>query len=386
MDSSYQGILQKMGNNFLVAAFVPAMGFVVCSLFIFQPIIPPDIAKYIGVADFSNLEPSKLGAFTIITLLSTTLLGFTLYTLGTYIYKSFEGYTFFLGLETSFRRILINRQKKRAKKIMLEREIVDKEINKLDKVVHDKKNKPENSWQKKRIERKKERLSDLKDRRYALISYYDSNFPPSNYLLPTRFGNILRAAEVYPHRYGIDAVTVWGRLAHSMPDAGMEKIDQANNQCLFLLNCCILTVLFSALSFLVAGYQALITLFSGAGLPDLLYFIPIDKPILIYQQRVIIYILLSVLAALLARFFYEASLLNVGLYGSMVRSAFDLYRFGLFEALHLPLPENSADEKVEWKKISEFFTGTWYSKNPPEFEYQHIVKQNNSSKDELPNQ
>lgn len=371
-----------MGSNFIVTAFVPAMGFVVFSLFAFQPVVPKSISYRIGVTVFSDINFTELGAFTLIAFLLTTILGFTLFTLSTFIYKSFEGYAFILGANTNFRRSLLQRQKLRAQKLVGECERVESEILKLENKLSVKKEKssPENLWQEKRRKRLVERWRLLRDQKYGLVSTYQNNFPPKQYILPTRFGNILRAAEVYPNRrYGIDAVPMWGRLAHIMPDAGMEKVDQANNQCLFLLNCCLLSVIFATASFFVSGYQGLTTILARQGLKELLYFIPVNPDIVyVYQQRVVIYLVLGIIAFLIGRLFYEASLVNVGQYGNMIRSAFDLYRFELLEALHFSLPKDLDEETDQWRAVSRFFvSGTELGK--PEFIYEHPPKQKNNS-------
>lgn len=367
-----------MGSNFVVTAFVPSMGFIIFSLFAFQPVIPKSISQRIGIVAFSNINFTELGAFTLIAFLLTLILGFTLFALGTFIYKSFEGYVFLLGANTSLRRKLLQRQKRRAQKMLSDRARIESEIQKLEKKLD--LNKPGFStgslWQKRRYQRQHERWQLLRDQKYGLIASYQNNFPPPQYVLPTRFGNILRAAEVYPsRRYGIDAVPTWGRLAHIMSESGMEKVDQANNQCLFLLNCCLLSVAFATVSFLVSAYQAFTAISAREGVKELLYFIPIDPSIVhVYQQRVVIYLVLGIIAFFIARMFYEASLVNVGQYGSMIRSSFDLYRFDLLSALHFPLPKDLDEEIDRWRAISRFLvSGT--DLGTPEFIYEHPPKQ-----------
>lgn len=356
--NSWQSILQRMGNNFIVAAFVPSMGFVIFSLIAFEPILPPTFVDQLGGEQFT-----EWGKTTFIVFILTTILGFTLFALSTYIYKSFEGYTFLFGLETALRNSGITRQKSRARKILNKRKRIDRTIEKLERKVTiptwgktKETGESKNTWMSRRQIHLTKRLDALKDRQYDLLWQYNQNFPPKLHLiLPTRFGNILRAAEMYPAiHYGMDAVPLYGRLAHVIPEDGMEKLDQSNNQCLFLLNCALLSTIFSIISIIASGYQYLISIWSNLGNKELLYFIPIDLPIYIYQQRIWIYIVLAILGAVIAWFFYKSSLLNVSQYGSMIRSVFDLYRFKLIEALHLELPNDSNSEYQMWKKISEF--------------------------------
>lgn len=81
-----QGILQKLGSSFIVACFVPAMSFVTISLISFSPFFPIEFAELIK--DFARLTP-----IIFIALIFTTILAFVLYSLSTYIYKAYEGFS-----------------------------------------------------------------------------------------------------------------------------------------------------------------------------------------------------------------------------------------------------------------------------------------------------
>jgi hypothetical protein len=52
--------------------------------------------------------------------------------------------------------------------------------------------------------------------------------------------------------------------------------------------------------------------------------------------------------------FYKASLFSVGEFGSMIRSAYDLFRFDLLKQLHFSLPEDIDFEEDQWQDITEF--------------------------------
>lgn len=349
MDSSLQNALQKMGSNFVVAAFVPSLAFILVSALCFFPVLPDELVRYLG---WSVTAPSQA---TLITgLLFTTILGFTLFTLSTYIYKSFEGYTFVLGLNTPIRHAFLQRQKKRSRKIELEKASIAREQKKLNELLAKEKKDSENAWAQRRISRYQTRLEQLKNQHYSLVATAEINFPPSEHLiLPSRFGNILRAAEMYPGtRYKIDAVPLWGRMAHVIPPDAMDKIDQANNQCLFLLNSSLLAGIFTVIS-LIAGLYVSYILTSPVYHWPLLSFM---KTTLTFEH-VGIYLISAILSSTVAYFFYQASLLNVSQYGSMIRTAYDLYRFDLIKKLHLELPKNLEGERTLWQKISEFFVG-----------------------------
>jgi hypothetical protein len=363
MDNSLQGVLEKMGNNFLVAAFVPAMAFIVISGFVFRPILPQVFLIYF------NGDVTQFIQTSFIALLFITIIGFTLYALSTYIYKSFEGYTFILGANTFIRRAFLMRQARRYQNIEKQRTWIKEKLSKVNQKIVVESKAPPGSWRTKRYERYQRRRSYLESCHYSLTSEMNENFPPSrNLILPSRFGNILRAAEMYPgSRYGIDAVPVWGRLSHVIPDDGMIKIDQANNECLFLLNAALLASIFVFLCILAAAYQGVL-LWARNNHAQLLYFISVDREPLIYQQRIGIYFFIAIVAAIVAWFFYEASLLNVSQYGSMIKTAYDLYRFNLLEAFHIELPDTLQAEKKLWKQLGKFMTGNDQLVTPKEIE------------------
>jgi hypothetical protein len=341
-----------MGSNFLVAAFVPALAFILICLITFDPMLPKSL-RYMGD------DPSQLLQSTLKLILFTTILGFTLYTLSTYIYKAFEGYTFILGRKGPLRSSFMRRQVRRFNKIEKERLQVERQLKKIqesiDKLPQDPSSK---SWQARRYNRYASNLEKAKDRQYELVATRDGQFPPSkNLIMPTRFGNILKAAETYPvTRYKIDSVQLWGRLSHIIPDTSMEKIDHASNQSLFLLNSSLLTSLFIVLCIAATIYQAVLLY---AKLNNLIL-LPSLTPTLdagFYQEKIIIYPLLALFSSVIAWFFYEASLINVSQFGDMIRASYDLYRFKLLEALHFPLPENLKEEREWWLMTSQFMVG-----------------------------
>jgi hypothetical protein len=351
MDSSLQGAIQKMGSNFIVAAFMPGMTFVVCLSIAFDAVLAPPF-RFLGGTDVNMIQSS------LNLLLFTIILGFTLFSISTYIYKAFEGYTFILGMDSGLRRSFLNRQLRRfqeneREKIWIERQIktVDKKILKesglLSSGVGD--------WRQKRLARYHNLRNSLYDRQYTNALDRSENFPPaSEFILPTRFGNILRAAEMHPGlKYGLDAVPLWGGLAHVIPSDGMEKIDEANNQCLFLLNASLLAMVFAIICFMTTIYQ-LSMLWLNDEYPAKFVLPPSDW---ISWEMVFFYSALVIFSVALAWFFYVASLLNVSQYGHMIRAAYDLYRFRLIEAFHLPLPETLNEERNLWRRLNYFIVG-----------------------------
>jgi hypothetical protein len=341
-----QTYIEKLSSNFLVAALVPSLAFVTIVMVIFGPIIPPQLAERL----MGTFNP--LGEEGVLVLALTVIMGFTLSSLNTSIYRILEGYNLLA-------RFPETRQFQRDKVQRLQRQLieVEKKIRKLEK---------------KKKGKDDARLQELEDQRYYLASELDLRFPPAEpAILPTRFGNILRAAETYPGlRYGIDAVRLWPRLVHVIPKEYYDKIEQSNNGLAFVVNCAVLSLFLGILSGLAAGYECLVCWYAYLGKDEILYFILVEpKFVDIYFQRIFIYLVICALGFIVSWFFYRASFPIAMQYGNMIRSSFDLFRFDLLHQLKLTLPEDSDTEYELWQKVSEFIaTGTRLG--PLHFEYQ----------------
>jgi hypothetical protein len=212
----------------------------------------------------------------------------------------------------------------------------------------------------KRINKRVDRLINQRD---ALAAEYDQKYPPNESLImPTRLGNILRAAEAYPQdRYGADAVALWPRMVWAIDKEYMFHVDSANDQCSFLLNSSLLSGIFAALSLTASGY------------------------VLLFQRdpsSSIIYSLTGVITLGIGWFFYSASLVNVTKYGNLIRSSYDLFRFNFIEILHLKLPVDTEHEKELWERISDFVTiGELY--HPNNFAYPTHVEEEDEEEAKL---
>lgn len=339
MGGTIQGYLEKLGGNFMVAAFVPSLAFVTACMVAFSPLLPQDFIMNVQGA----LSP--LNEKGLIVLLIATMMGFTLTSLNTYIYKLFEGYVLFQYL-TPLRHL----EMRRARRIRNQRDALNMQIRRIEKT--------QTGWSlagmPERSEKKMKRIDDRIDRltnqRDALAAEYELRYPPKDELImPTRLGNILRAAEAYPQsRYYVDSVALFPRMVVAIDKDYMGHMDTANDQCSFLLNSSLLSAVFAVFAFLASLY---------------LYFFPsVDHPGLVY-------LLTGFVTLAIAWFFYNASLMNVSKYGNLIRSAYDLFRFNLLKKLRLPLPTDNRSEKETWKKVSDLVTiGEIYGEIP--FSYQ----------------
>ena len=151
-------------------------------------------------------------------------------------------------------------------------------------------------------------------------------YPPRAATLPTRLGNVLRAAEHRAgSRYGLEATVAWPRLYPLLGDKLTGVLDDLRDQ------------LDLAARFCVAF--ALATVLSVCFLADYGWWLAVAA--------------VTFLGALLC---YRAAVSAAAAYGEAIEAAFDLHRFELLKALHLPLPADLARERVANQRLSRFLT------------------------------
>lgn len=136
-------------------------------------------------------------------------------------------------------------------------------------------------------------------------------------LMPTKLGNILRAAESRPYdKYGLDAVICWPRLWLLLPDGVKKELQEARSS----LNTAARFWLWSLL-FIVWAVWAW----------------------------------WAVLAGLLGLVFaYCWAVDAAGVYCSLLESAFDLYRLELYKSLRWPIPINPKQERELGKQLTNY--------------------------------
>jgi hypothetical protein len=147
-------------------------------------------------------------------------------------------------------------------------------------------------------------------------------------LLPTRLGNTLRAAEVYPgdpERWGIDAPFWWPRLYLVLPDGVRDQVDDGRSALDQLV----------VLTALAAGFAVVALGCTCGGLP------------------VVVGLPSAAGALLLSRLTYLAAVTASGAYGDLVRSCYDLYRGDLLARLGWPMPATRLDERSLWQALAQ---------------------------------
>jgi hypothetical protein len=150
------------------------------------------------------------------------------------------------------------------------------------------------------------------------------SYPPRAAILPTRLGNVLRSAEHRAgSRYGLEATTAWPRLYPLLSDKLTAVLDDLRDQLDLAVRFCAvfgLATVLSACCLATHGWWLAV----AAG---------------------------TLLVAVLC---YRAALSAAAAYGEAVEAAFDLHRFDLLKALHLPLPANLVEERAANERLSAF--------------------------------
>lgn len=323
--NAFTNYLEKLGSNFLVSAMVPSLALVVASILMFDPIL------HVAAAFKDPQGSPQLLGFGLIVFILTVIIGFTLTALNTYILKIFEGYIIFPPIRFLYNKGLrIHRQK--ARNLMAQRESLEKEYQYLKKFTnHD--------------STLEDRLGIILEEHYRVASEYDQDYPAHlDDVLPTRFGNALRAAEDHAvQRYGFDGVTFWPRLIHVIPDSYKATIDSTRNELSFLVNMSILSMTFSCL--------CILAIFHAMGTTDV---VSGNAAVFgVVAGSILKYLFAAALGVIGCGFFYNASIISLGSFTLTIRASFDLFRLDLLKKLELERPNDFDEEFDTWSNLNE---------------------------------
>ena len=165
------------------------------------------------------------------------------------------------------------------------------------------------------------------DERLAAAETLRYGFPPrEDRVLPTRLGNVLRAAEDRAGEYyGWSTIAAWPRLYMLLPDRAASLVTDARNQ---LDMACRFTI-----SFAVAGVIILALLVADGA-----------------------WCLLVLLLGVMSWLSYRSAIEAARSYGAVIQAVFDLYRLELLRTMHLPLPRDAEDEHRISAAVSRWFS------------------------------
>ena len=170
-------------------------------------------------------------------------------------------------------------------------------------------------------------------------------FPTSTgEMLPTRFGNTIRAFEVYPREiYGVDGVTMFLRLGAVVPEHFAGILDDARSQVDCFVNVTWLAAALGALALVEAIPPATFALTSISQLARVLS--SFDA----VSARDTLIAAACIATALIC---YRWATIRAVAWGELVKSTFDCFLPDLAKQLGYKLPESDADRKTFWREIN----------------------------------
>jgi hypothetical protein len=149
-------------------------------------------------------------------------------------------------------------------------------------------------------------------------------------VLGTKFGNAMRAFEIYPQDvYGIEGITMWPRLFFILPKPVQDDIRDGRAVIDFNANLFVLSLVAIACNAVKMYYM---------------------------EQRLVDVGLYFVLPAVAAVYSWIALPQSAQEWGESFKASFDLYRGKLAKQLGLELPSNAELERKMWRHISRTIT------------------------------
>ena len=294
----YTRLPDLLGRNFIIGYLLPSFAFIV-SIYLID-----DQYNFLPVnIDLSFV--SKLAVLEQVTVLSllALILGIVLLILNRCIITYLEGYGKFNPL-----RLLVFVEKFRFKKLQEAIETTEDEYNKYS-----------DNQQTVPLEIK-EKYRLLKEEK--VIRFPDDE----RWVLPTKFGNILRAFETYSRvMYGADSIPIWTRLLAVIPEDYRQFIDTAKTLVDFWVNTLVVSLV-------------LIVVYFG----NVIYF---------KQIRILWLPLICLVVVVIA---YQQACESAKEWGNLVKAAFDLFLDDLKQ--QLAITNSSSDLKQDskmWFKFSQ---------------------------------
>jgi hypothetical protein len=151
--------------------------------------------------------------------------------------------------------------------------------------------------------------------------------------MPTRLGNVLRAAEDFAgERYGLSTLLIVPRLIPQLSPTVAERLSDSRLQLDIAIRFCLVWLMATAASF---------------GL----------------LVRFAIWLWVPVATYGLAWLSYRAACAAAAAYGNMLAVAIDLHRFDLLTAMHQPLPRNYRDEVARNRTLMRIMSGKFADSN-----------------------
>lgn len=191
-------------------------------------------------------------------------------------------------------------------------------------------------------------LDQISRLRRRLVTYYPNT---KQNIMPTRFGNAIRAFEVYPTVvYGVDSVPVWLRLASVISKDYIALLEDARAQSDCFVNITFIALAIGLASLGAAGYDA-----DWRMMPhrNALTLSGILIPFGLASMR---HAAVAAASALSAAITYWWATERAIAWGDLVKSAFDAYLPALIKQLGFSVPPTDAQRRKFWTEFSALIT------------------------------
>lgn len=200
----------------------------------------------------------------------------------------------------------------------------------------------ENRWQALKTKHDQQGLTNKESYELAWLEWKLSQVPSQvDQLMPTKLGNLLKAAESYAlNRYGLDSVICWPQLWLVLPDSTKKELQEARAE----LNTAV-RVWFWSLLFLVWTIWA--------------WWV----------------VSVSVLSSLFA---YYWMLEATATYTDLLKASFDVHRPTLYKSLRWPLPKSPAQEHRKGLELTAYLQSGFYPEQLVFTEQEYKLPEKNS--------
>jgi hypothetical protein len=184
-----------------------------------------------------------------------------------------------------------------------------------------------------------EKQRELARLRLELLARYPTD---EAHVLPTAFGNVLRAFEVYPREvYGADAIPVWLRLAAVVPKDHAAQVNGARAQV-----DCFVNIAFLAFGLVLAALVGAAVHTIGAAMDDGAAAAAGDPPWVRQAVAAAVAFAVSLLS-------YRWAVARAAAWGEAVKAAFDCYLPALIGQLGYAVPPTEAERRAFWEQFND---------------------------------
>lgn len=177
-------------------------------------------------------------------------------------------------------------------------------------------------------------------------------------LMPTRLGNLLRAAERQPlNKYGLDAIICWSRLWMLLPEAVRKDLQEARSDLNAAARLWLWSILFCGWSFFGMAWNS-VNRSPAWVLPKVCLFdqLKIFSCGWSLLSEGILATWALWLGLLSAWFAYKWAIDAARTYGALIEASFDIYRHLLYESQRWYLPPDPKEERRVGGELTQYLT------------------------------